>query len=121
VCGGFTAERRAGRKYRSSAIRSMIVVPLTRVTDERVVCCNWVACSGQFSSVSVQCFEQTVTCRHAHAAANVQITLDGPVQTLSLVGSGRRLFRSVSTCTDFVHGSGLVGSQTKSVAPCSGI
>jgi len=39
--------------------------------------------------------------------------------------SGRRLVRSVSTYTDFVRGSGLVwsglvGSQTKSVGPCSG-
>ena len=35
--------------------------------------------------------------------------------------SGRRLVRSISTCTDFVRGSGPVGSQTKSVGPCSGI
>ena len=35
--------------------------------------------------------------------------------------SGRRLVRSISTCTDFVRGSGLVGSQTKSVGPCNGI
>jgi len=33
--------------------------------------------------------------------------------------SGRRLVRSVSTCTDFVRGSGLDGSQTTSVGPCS--
>ena len=35
--------------------------------------------------------------------------------------SGRRLVRSISTCTDSVRGSGLVGWQTKSVGPCSGI
>ena len=35
--------------------------------------------------------------------------------------SGRRLVRSISTCTDFVRGSGLVGSQTKSVGPCGEI
>jgi len=35
--------------------------------------------------------------------------------------SGRRLVRSVSICTDFVRGSGLVRSQTKSVGPCSGM
>jgi len=32
--------------------------------------------------------------------------------------SGRRLVRSISTCTDFVRGPRLVGSQTKSVGPC---
>jgi len=32
--------------------------------------------------------------------------------------SGRRLVRSISTRTDFARGSGLVGSQTKSVGPC---
>ena len=77
----------------------------------------------------------------------VQIPLDGPGQTLSLVGSGRvvskfhttrtrpdqnhgplgsptsprtlsgrRLVRSISTCTNFVHGSGLDGSGPVRVA-----
>jgi len=83
-------------------------------------------------------------------SGSVQITLVGP-DRLSLVGSGRvvskfhytdptrpdpdrldlrthprtlsgrRLVRSISTCTDFVRGSDLVGLQTKSVGPGSGI
>ena len=35
--------------------------------------------------------------------------------------SGRRHVHSISTCTDFVRGSDLVGSQTKSVGACGGI
>ena len=43
--------------------------------------------------------------------------LGSPTSSRTL--SGRRLVRSISTCTD--SGSGLVGSQTKSVGSCSGI
>ena len=35
--------------------------------------------------------------------------------------SGRRFVCSISTCTDFVRGSGLVWSRTKSAGLCSGI
>ena len=86
---------------------------------------------------------------HGQSSEPATVPLDGPGRTLSLVGSGRivskfhyadptgpgpraswlsdksadsgrRLVRSMSTCTDFVRGSGRVGSQTKSVGPCSG-
>ena len=43
------------------------------------------------------------------------------LRTHPLALSDRRLVHSISTCTDFVRGSGLVGSQTKSVGSCSGI